>query len=212
MRFIIGFLTLVLSSISFAATPIDGLYMSIFGGVTYLPDNVDSYHNGYFRTNANYNSGWDSGGSIGFKGNHLRYEAEVTYLQAQINHFSLNGVRQIYNLGYSNAALAMANVYYDFCEIIPAFEPYLGAGIGYGWVRAKLNTPLLPRSDWWKGDDSVFAFQGKAGLTYNFAENYALFIEYRYVFTETGNNLGKHFQAHMGNLGAVYRFELSKYK
>lgn len=203
---------LITSGALFAATPIDGLYMGVYGGVIYLPDNVNSTYRFLTRSDAVYNSGWDAGGTFGFKGNHLRYEGEIGYLQAQIKHFSLNGVRQTQSQGYAKAAVAMANVYYDFCPWIPAFEPYIGGGVGYAWVRAKLNTPAIPPDLRWKGDNSVFAYQGMAGLTYNFAENYALFIEYRYLTTEKVNDLGKMFQAHTANVGAVYRFEINRYK
>lgn len=212
MRVFTGFFSALLSGILYAATPIDGLYMNIFGGVTYLPDNVNSIYKGLHRNNALYNSGWDAGGSFGFKGNRLRYEGQLTYLEADARQFSLNSVRQPETQGYAKGVFAMANVYYDFCPFTPTFEPYIGAGVGYGWVRAKLNTPDIPPEYRWKGDNSVFAYQGMTGLTYNFAENYALFIEYRYLTTEKAQDLGKLFQTHMGNVGAVYRFEINRYK
>lgn len=200
------------SSLAVAATPIDGLYSSVFGGYAYLPDNISITSGGLTRTDADYKSGFNAGGSIGYKSNPLRYEGQLTYINANLGKFRVNGTRQAGVAGYSNAILALANVYYDIPPILEPIQPYLGVGLGYGWVQAKLKSsgPITATS--YTGSNSVFAYQATGGLTYNFAENYALNLGYRYVATERPWKLGKVFQAHLANLEVVYRFNECLYK
>ena len=197
---------------AFAATPIDGWYGTVFGGYAYLPDNISNTRFGLTRTDANNQAGFDAGGSIGYKSNPIRYEGELTYINANIDHFRVNSVRQIAPRGYASSILAMANIYYDFPSVLPSIEPYLGIGLGYGRVTAELDSsgPIGPTR--FSGENSVFAYQATGGLTYNFAENFALTLGYRYVATEEVHDLGKIFQAHLANIGVVYRFCENSYK
>lgn len=195
-----------------AATPINGWYSSAFGGYTYVPGNIgNTTQFGLTRSDTSFQSGFDAGLSLGFKSNPLRYEGELTYLKANLNQFNVNGVRQTNPSGYTNAGLGLANVYYDFPGVAMALQPYLGAGIGYAWVQNKLDStgPLGATS--LSNSNSVFAYQATGGLTYNFAENYALSLGYRYVATTNIAELGQMFQAHIANLGAVYRFDGKNY-
>ena len=204
--------TLLTTTMAIAATPINGWYASAFGGYTYLPSNINSTNLGLHRSNAAYQSGFDAGGSLGFKSNPMRYEGELTYMKANLNHFNVNGVRQTDSTGYTNAALGLANVYYDFPGMTMALQPFLGAGIGYAWVQSKLNSTGPFAATNFSNSNSVFAYQATGGLTYNFAENYALSLGYRYVGTTNIAELGQMFQAHIANLGAVYRFDGNNYK
>ena len=106
----------------------------------------------------------------------------------------------------------MLNVYYDFHNLLDALQPFLGGGIGYGWVNASLNSTGPLGVTQYSPTNTVFAYQATAGLTYNFSENYALNIGYRYIATARGNELGKSFQANLASLGAVYRFDEGRYK
>jgi opacity protein-like surface antigen len=200
--------SLLISSITNAATPVNGWYSSLFGGYAYVPNNINTAG----RTNAGYTNGYDAGGSIGFKSNPMRYEGQITYINAHLNKFNLNNIAQTGVSKYNNAVLAMATVYYDFNGISPTFQPFLGMGIGYAWVHAVLNSNGPNGATHYSGSNSVFAYQPTAGLTYNFTENYALNIGYRYVITHNAKELGKVFQANLGNLGVIYRFDVARYK
>jgi len=212
MRIVFGLFVLLAAHIALAATPIDGLYSSVFGGYSYLPNNVNIKTSCLTLTDVVYQPGFDAGGSLGYKSNPLRYEGEITYLNAKLDHYRIDNSRQTGSTGYTNSILAMANVYYDLPEFIHSIQPFLGLGLGYAWVHAKLEAsgPIYTSS--LNGSNSVFAYQGMAGLTYNFAENYALNLGYRYVGTEKVHDLGKIFQAHMANVGAIYRFDECRYK
>ena len=212
MRFAFISAALLATSVASAATPVNGWYSSVFGGYAYVPNNISKTRYGLTRTNANYQSGFDAGGSLGFKSNPMRYEGELTYLNANLKKFKINGLQQTGVSGYNDAVLAMANVYYDFPGLISVLQPFLGGGIGYGWVNAKLNSEGPTTVTRFTGSNSVFAYQATGGIVYNFAENYALSLGYRYVATDRPDSLGKMFQAHLANLGAIYRFDKGSYK
>ncbi|WED41945.1 outer membrane protein [Legionella cardiaca] len=212
-----------------AAVPIDGWYASVFGGYTYVPDNVSNttyYPPGYFtnttyaflRAHPSYNNGWNAGGRIGYQSMPLRYEAELTYLQAYLSKFKINHARQLGVDGETTGTFGMANVYYDFPEMVPCIATFVGVGLGYGYVTAELNGkgpigvsgPAFTTH--FKVDDGVFAYQATAGFTYNFAENYAVNLAYRYLGTERADDFNKVFQAHLASAGVVYRFDGASYK
>lgn len=211
-RFVLLATALLSTSIATAATPIDGWYSSAFGGYAWVPGNMHTTTLGLTRTNTSFQPGFDAGGALGFKSNPMRYEGELTYIKANLNRFDVNGIRQTEPKGYSNAALGLANVYYDFPGITTSVQPFLGAGIGYAWVQNKLDSTGPFGVTNFSNANSVFAYQAIGGLTYNFAENYALSLGYRYVATTNVSDLGQMFQAHLANVGATYRFDGNKYK
>ncbi len=200
------------SGLATAATPIDGWYSSVFGGYSYLPDNISHTYQGNVFTYGAYNNGYHAGGRVGYQSNPLRYEGEITYIHASSDGLFVNGVNRRDTNGQISNTLAMANVYYDFPEMVPCLAPFAGVGLGYGWVEASMSarTPV----GWvnFKGSDSVFAYQATAGFTFNFAENYALNIAYRYVGTDRVDEIGKVFQANLASVGAIYRFDEGNYK
>ena len=129
-----------------------------------------------------------------------------------MNHFAENKIRQTHVGGYNNGIMGMANVFYDFPGILQSFQPFLGFGIGYAWLNVKLDN-LSPASlSTVHITTSAFAYQGLAGVTYNFSENYALNLGYRYLATPHVFDLGHVFQANLANIGVIYRFDNAKYK
>lgn len=212
MRKIVFAAALFVASLANASAPIDGWYTSAFGGYAYVPGNIDINQHGLNYNHANFQSGFDAGANFGYKSNPMRYEGELTYLKANTQNFKVNNVLQWEPSGYSNAVLGLANVYYDFNGLTETFQPFLGAGIGYAWVQDKLSATGPMTASYFNGSSSAFAYQATGGITYNFAENYALSLGYRYIGTTHVSDLGQLFQAHLANLGAVYRFDGNNYK
>lgn len=211
---IVAFLASLLSFCwSYAATPIDGWYSTVFGGYAYVPDNINKTSGSLTRNHVRYESGFEAGGSIGFKSNPMRYEGEITYLKANTQNFQINGVTQTGISGYNQAVIGLANIYYDFPGwLAPSLQPYLGAGLGYGWIQTRLNATGPTLLTKFSAESSAFAYQGAAGIMFNFAENYALNLGYRYVGTNNLFSFGKMFQVHMATVGATYRFDGNNYK
>ncbi|WP_419420920.1 outer membrane protein [Legionella sp. D16C41] len=225
---------LLVASTAMGATPINGWYSSIFSGANYIPDNLsvtrhfaltDTFFDPGYKftlTNAAYDIGYDVGLRLGFQCNPIRYEAEVTYLNAEVEHFSINKLRQNRASGDIDSFFAMANIYYDFPDMVPAISPFLGVGLGYGWISGNYNKnfyyyptsyslPLYYAINY-SSSNSVFAYQVTGGLTYNFSENYAFTLAYRYIGTDRVEGLGKVFQAHLATAGVLYRFNEINYK
>lgn len=212
MKFVVFLLQLLICTASIAATPIDGTYSGIVGGYLYTPPNLDHAYGVYTLNSPRYQGGFDAGGHYGYKSNPMRYEAEVTYLKSNIDHFYLDNTEQSQANGYNQGVFGMANIYFDVPMMNPVLQPYLGAGIGYGWVQAKINSPGPTTVTNFNAENSTFAYQGLAGITYNFAENYALSLGYRYLATSHLSGFGEMFQAHIAQAGATYRFDQAKYK
>jgi opacity protein-like surface antigen len=209
---------LLASSLASAAVAIDGWYASVFGGYTYVPDNVSNTFLGILRSHPSYNNGFNGGGRVGYQSMPLRYEGEITYIHATLDKFRINNLKQYGVDGESTGTFGMANVYYDFPEMVPCIASFVGVGLGYGYVTARLDSagPLFLGvpvfQSRFKVTDDVWAFQGTAGFTYNFAENYALNLAYRYIETERAEDFNKGWQAHLATVGVIYRFDGANYK
>ncbi|KTC85353.1 MULTISPECIES: outer membrane protein [Legionella] len=234
---------LLASSLATAATPIDGLYSSFFGGYTYIPDNLSKFQNGVKFTHGVYNNGFNAGGRLGYQANYWRYEAEITYMRTVVSAFrfalpsllpTVGEIRARDVNGQTNTVTGIANLYYDFPEMVPCIAPFLGVGVGFGWFgihfsndvvrnRNLLDNPnfvLNPtifqnpfyRNLHYSNSSSAFVYQGTAGFTYNFAENYSLNLAYRYIGSTRIGALGKVLQANLASVGVVYRFNEYNYK
>lgn len=209
MRITLFSAALLASGMACAATPVDGWYTSVFGGYTFVPDNIYNTSYGVVFDGVGYNNGYNAGGRIGYQSNPIRYEAEYTYLHANTKHFDIDQVRQDEVTGFTAGNFFMANLYYDFPNMLPAVSPYLGVGIGYAYLESNLTSSGLT---YFSTSDNAFAYQGTAGITYNFSENYAVNLAYRYVATDKSSDFGKVYQAHIANAGVVYHFDHGNYK
>lgn len=202
----------MISNIIFPAVPIDGWYSTIFGGYAYAPGNINNTSYGLTRNKVTYQSGFDAGGNFGYKSNPMRYEGEISYFKVNTEKFKINSINQTSVSGYNQAVFALANIYYDFQRENPILQPYLAVGIGYGFIQAILNSGGPASNTAFNIESSAFAYHADAGITFNFAENYALFINYRYITTAKIVDFGKTFQGQIANLGATYRFDGNNYK
>ncbi len=79
----------------------------------------------------------------------------------------------------TNTALFF-NAYYDFNQG-NAFQPYIGAGLGYSDVSVEYSPSAISVID---DSEGKFAYQVKAGATYQFANQWEVFGEYAYRATE----------------------------
>lgn len=193
---------LSLSQTSLGATPVSGIYARAFGGVALIPGNVNTST----YTNSKYRTGFDAGALLGYKSGPVHYGLEGTYIKANTNKFNFNGTTQVTTSGSSQATVAMLVLGYDFEDVVNSLSPYIDVGIGYGHIKTTLNS-TSPNNTNFSGSDNLFAYQGRLGLTYNFAENAALDIAYRYVRTsKSDNTFNSVYQAHLGNIGIIYRF------
>lgn len=211
MKRILFSAALLSSNLVFAAEPVDGWYTGLFGGYTYFTSELNRHLFGS-HLNVNYDNGFNAGARIGFQSNPIRYELEYTYLRATPERLRAPTIGRIHVDGYTHLNAVMANLYYDFPDLLPEVSPFLGVGIGYTFTQSRIryDDPYIGFSI---GDnDHAFTYQATAGLTYNFAENWAINAAYRYLGTADSGNFNRNLQAHMGNVGIVYRFDCWNYK
>jgi OOP family OmpA-OmpF porin len=109
-------------------------------------------------------------------GNGFRTEFEFSASQSSVD--SVSGSSS--SGGSVNTLSGMVNGLYDFQTGGP-LKPYLGLGIGVSRLRYNDVTPIggTAISD----RDTVFAYQGIAGLSYDLGDNVALTTDYRYFRT-----------------------------
>jgi OmpA-OmpF porin, OOP family len=87
--------------------------------------------------------------------------------------------------GTQEAGTAMANLWYDFGApgFAPRLRPYLGVGAGSADIEAD---QLVDASGTTRSvEDTVFAYQAGAGVSYDATRNLALSLGYRYLQTDT---------------------------
>ena len=160
-------------------------YISIFGGYTQLEnDQLGSQLPGGFGSNdfLNANDGYGVGLAIGqFQGYNLRTELEFSFRENDAQLSRTNGV--VGGPGFADGRVqsfaGMFNLVWDFSyrRAFIGFQPYVGAGAGFGFFDIEFNEADLPAAS---GDDSGFAYQVMAGLSRPMRGNADWFVEYRY--------------------------------
>lgn len=208
MKFLLFSTALLATGIAAAAAPVDGFYASVFGGYSYLSSNSNYYKSHHI--NQSYDNDYNFGGRFGYQSNPIRYEVEYTYLDSPLKKLHVDHINEYAPSGFTSANIIMANLYYDFPELLTTISPFLGVGIGYSFIKTNINA-LTPYSINVNLNENSFTYQGTAGLTYNFSENFALNAAYRYIATSS-NSFGHSFEAQMGNVGIIYRFDTANYK
>ncbi len=126
-------------------------------------------------------NGYNFAGAIGFKLTpQLRLEGELSSMTADFDAIDLSGIGTFGLGGDLGSKLAMANIYYDFDLNWKKLQPFIGAGVGYGWHDGTINDLSGFSSDI-SESASGFAWQVGGGLKYNVADDMALIGAYRYL-------------------------------
>lgn len=167
-----------------------GMYLSAHGEGVFISDD-DITLNGIRNGEAQFDTGFGVGGSIGydFSDINVRVETELTY-RANDTTLSLASPAISANDSLDTMAL-MANMYYDMDLQLPVV-PYVGIGAGAIDID---------------GDQTVFAYQGMAGLTLPFSDRHELYAGYRYLgtngvkITNNSNKLTHDYDAHIAEIG-----------
>ena len=101
--------------------------------------------------------------------------------------------------GHVSAVSLMANAWYEF-DTGTELTPFIGAGVGIAWVdihdlvefRAVSGTYAYTFTNGLHGDDSGFAWQVGAGVAWEFDEDKAMTLEYRYFNGPEVKNIRVH--------------------
>ncbi|MEI8397004.1 MAG: OmpA family protein [Rhodospirillaceae bacterium] len=116
-----------------------------------------------------YDTGPSGLASVGYGFGPIRAELEGSYRDNDVSR-SPGGSK-----GYTRTWGLLANALYDF-DTGTRFTPYLGVGIGAGFVHDRV-TGL------YNGDDTTFAYQGIAGVSFAVTDRMSVTADYRYFAT-----------------------------
>lgn len=164
-----------------------GWYIGLGGGWDGQSDIKfsDSLGNfGTFKTNDNALLA----GTIGYRlpGSPFRLELEGGYDWHDINQIDFSagsfGGPVTMASGHANLGDVLVNAIYDF-PVAPRWALSVGAGAGAGFSDVALNSPVAGSAG-----RTGFMWQGIAGVTYKFAPNMDLFMDYHYRDAMTGGN------------------------
>lgn len=113
----------------------------------------------------------------------------------------------------------MANVYYDFDLGNSSWTPYIGAGVGLGVYRQKATVDIdlpdqyetiaagmgIPVGEMEVANDTLYEFEWQVGIgtAYNFSEDWAMDIGYRF---NSSNVADEFVYAHEIKVGVRYTF------
>jgi OmpA-OmpF porin, OOP family len=168
-------------------------YASLQLGVGF-PNSYDGSFNlagSSVNTSIDLNTGFNGELALGYQFNQARAEIAVGYGNYDSQGQSFGGGTRIGSNGELQVTTVMLNGYYD----IPIYNsdgfksrwsPYLGAGIGY----ANINAPACKGTGCFSGGSTDgFAYQGKVGISYRFAERSFAFLEGGYLGATSGSSI-----------------------
>jgi len=159
-----------------------------------------------------FDDGYGAGVALGMKlPNQFRVEGEAFWQENDIESGRLGPV-QLSALGGLNGDVgvwgAMINGYYDFLE--GPLVPFVGLGVGYAQVDAKVNLGNISVID---DDDTVLAYQAILGVSYDFMPNLAGVLAYRYMALDdpqfqdqAGGKVDMEYDTQIVDLGLRYSF------
>lgn len=195
--------TLALASTALATPAIardKSWYVGVDGGVM-LVENI-KYDIGTNKqaSSASHDIGYDVDGNIGYDFGVFRVEAEVGYRRATLSNYSsgllpiLSGTTSVspgtYPAGGADSALSfMVNGLFDFGDD-DKLQGFVGGGVGVARVRgSQYNiSPTRANPSFVNDSDTVFAYQGIAGVRAPITHHLDASIKYRF-FTAPGINL-----------------------
>lgn len=129
-----------------------------------------------------FDSGVALSAAVGYRIQNFRFEGEIGY---QLNDFDQQEAFGLdIDLGGDLTSLSfLANVYYDF-PTNSKFTPFISAGLGL--VQVDINDLHIPGSpqEPYNDDDTVFAGQVGAGVSYAVNEMIDLEVKYRYFMAD----------------------------
>ncbi len=164
---------LMLPSLALAQMP-PGYYASMASGLNATADS-DITGTGIALT-TDFDHGWGLAGAVGYKyRSGLRVEGEISYRDNEADSVggSAASSGDVTSFGF------MANVLYDFGN--GKIVPYIGAGIGLARVSFDAISPVGGSTV--DDSDTVFAYQGIAGVAMPLNDLVALSLDYRYFAT-----------------------------
>lgn len=194
-----------------AAAPVNGWYVGVEGGMSWVGD-IAQFHTrnaGATSFNATIESdtGWAVLGTAGYAYNRWRFEVEAGYRSNDIDLVYTTG-STFFDADLQEFSL-MANVLYDVA-LDDKISLSLGAGAGFDDVEFAWNTFAVVG---FEHDDWGFAYQAIVGLNFAVSPTAELFVNYRYLNVDgpdfaqgTSTFSWDDVDKHAATIGVRYRF------
>jgi len=156
-----------------------------------------------------YDPGPMFGGVFGYDFGMIRFDAEITYRDNDIDVIGVNAE------GSTSALSYMVNGYFDIPTHL-ALRPYVGAGIGFATVS--VNDAIIPGIPPFPApvaddSDTVFAYQLSTGVGLEISRTTTLTLGYRYFATgdpdmidASGAPFSTEYQSHEFSVGVRFLF------
>lgn len=186
-----------------------GSYFEIRAGSNFFEDaDNGAGGSGPFAGETDFDTGFTAGVAVGYGfsdrqrfgsglWNNLRIEAELGYDESDIENDSSNAELSVQKY--------MFNVYYDF-DTGTNWRPFVGGGVGAADIEAD-GVSLVD------DDDTVFAYQVRAGVAYQFTPTISGTLGYRFFDTEdpefrsaSGTQFDTETRSHAVEVGIRIRF------
>ena len=162
-----------------------GWYIGLEGGANWVSDNDTTFSTSLPTTgpaNIEFDTGWAGIATTGYAfQNNWRLEGELGYRHNDID--AINGVSNAPG-GELNSTSLMVNALYDI-PVTNRMTVSLGAGAGA--VHAEFDDGVLDQDE-----DTRFAYQGIAGLSYAASSRMDLTLNYRYLRSDASEFQGRH--------------------
>ncbi len=160
------------------AYPKQGYYVGLAGGIGLQQDSDATI--GGIKDQLQFSPGFAVSGDIGYGfENQLRPEFEIAYRKANVNKVT-GPVSGPNTTGNYNSIDFMGNLFYDF-DTHTGLTPYVGIGAGIALTGAdNAGTVVGTTLD---SQETLFAYQGIAGLSYEISERLDATADYRYFST-----------------------------
>jgi OOP family OmpA-OmpF porin len=175
-----------------------GLYVGAGAGVNIRQNDDWSIKNTNIDGTSKYDVGPAGDIYLGYDWGSFRADAEVSLRTNDVKEAKIGG-NTVFKNGHFRTIGIMANGYYDF-DFGSPFVPYIGAGVGV----ALLDSELKGNGNKFNDFNTQFAYQGIAGVSYNFQPNIAFNLEYRYL-----GNTKPTFSDDIGNVPVKLKYDAS---
>ena len=177
------------AGLPFAAFAGDGPYLGVEGGVNWEGNQNVKLDGDFIGTNK-FKPGWLAGAVVGYQFPFgLRPELEFDFRRNQDRKTSVTptGAYSTDVGGFNNNISGLANVWYDFktpTGLFSRVHPYIGGGVGIS--RFSINHYSLGGTEVVNDFDTVFAYQGGAGVNFDLTPRLTASVDWRYFETLNG--------------------------
>jgi OOP family OmpA-OmpF porin len=189
----------------------DAWYVGVEGGTMLVEDIRFTIDGRDDAQTVHHRLGWDVDGTVGYDFGPFRLEAEVGYRQATVAQFDSQLPVPVYTStgalvnvgggqfdtagGRSSALSFMVNGLLDFGDD-DGIQGFVGGGAGIARVKSRIG--LTTNGDFLDDSDSVFSWQGLAGIRAPLSDNIDISLKYRFFSSTMAKLVDVRSTTHVG--------------